>query len=936
MNSVKEQVKGPPLRWGAIRHAPLVGGRLWLVRLVWGALIGTTLLTFALAVPLRLSSLMGGATQYLSALENLGLSPRFFAFYLILPEIGTMLAFTALGLALAAWRSDDWVVMMMSLTLVTLGAVFPPTLYSLTVSPLGWRLFMVVEALGYGLSVLFFYIFPNGQFVPRWLRWPALLWALWWIVLLFLPTPTLSNAWLAIRLVVYLGGYLPGIVCQFYRYLRTPDPELRRQTRWVVLGAAGAVCAVLFALVVDAFLSSWLTGLPALLYSLIGLPLLFYAPAILVLLAIGISLFRYRLWNLDLLLNRSLVYGTLTALLGGLYFLLAFLLTLIVRALFNQGNSTVVVFVATLTIALAFNPLRRRTQWLIDRALYRTKLDYQQLVPVLSAQIATTIVLERLAALLTEELPARLQISGATLAVLDTEGRVFNLVGDGQERPWLTVDHPLVHYFAEHPQPLTPTGAPAALRDFLKEQGMALCIPLQVGETLVGLYNLEPKLSGIVYSTEEVALLMLLGQQAAVSVENARLYGQVEAYNRTLAEQVQARTRELEQANQTLREQHAQLDIILRHMADGLVVTGPGGQIALVNPAFATMVGRTPEALIGRPLAQVWPETGLVQAVTDAQGCTEVVMVDSRRGEQIYRAAACALGDATATRGVVTVLRDVTAEVQEAQLKDDFVSMVSHELRTPMTSVLGFGKLIQKQFVQQIQPRIAPDDVRGQQAVTRILENLDIIVSEGERLTRLINDVLDIAKMESGRTQWEMSLVALSDVIQSSTSAVQSLVSGKPLQIQAELAEELPPVYGDRDRLVQVVTNLLSNAVKFTDQGQIKVQARVLPPGQAIEPLGIRQPVDVGLPAMQPMVAVCVADTGTGIAESDLPQLFQKFRQVGDRESGTRRSGSGLGLSICKEIVEHHGGRIWVESQLGSGSRFIFTLPVSSDRPLSD
>ena len=152
MNSVKEQVKGPPLRWGAIRHAPLMGGRLWLVRLVWGALIGTTLLTFALAVPLRLSSLMGGATQYLSALENLGLSPRFFAFYLILPEIGTMLAFTALGLALAAWRSDDWVVMMMSLTLVTLGAVFPPTLYSLTVSPLGWRLFVVVEALGYGLS----------------------------------------------------------------------------------------------------------------------------------------------------------------------------------------------------------------------------------------------------------------------------------------------------------------------------------------------------------------------------------------------------------------------------------------------------------------------------------------------------------------------------------------------------------------------------------------------------------------------------------------------------------------------------------------------------------------------------------------------------------------------------------------------------------------
>ncbi len=147
-----------------------------------------------------------------------------------------------------------------------------------------------------------------------------------------------------------------------------------------------------------------------------------------------------------------------------------------------------------------------------------------------------------------------------------------------------------------------------------------------------------------------------------------------------------------------------------------------------------------------------------------------------------------------------------------------------------------------------------------------------------------------------------------------------------------ELDEALPTLHGDQDRLTQVITNLLSNAIKFTDQGRILVRAWTLAPGDDVPPFGARSPdAELGLPAAEPLVAVSVRDTGTGIALSDLPQVFERFRQVGERSDGTRRPGTGLGLPICKEIVAHHGGCLWVESRLGEGSRFVFTLPLKPD-----
>jgi signal transduction histidine kinase/DNA-binding response OmpR family regulator len=243
------------------------------------------------------------------------------------------------------------------------------------------------------------------------------------------------------------------------------------------------------------------------------------------------------------------------------------------------------------------------------------------------------------------------------------------------------------------------------------------------------------------------------------------------------------------------------------------------------------------------------------------------------------------------------------------QLKTNFLSTVSHELRTPLTSVLGFARIIQKKFESALLPALTgTGDKKVDRAVKQVMENTQIIVEEGERLTTLINDVLDLAKMEAGRTDWNLMPLRIEEVLERAMAATASLFAHKPVEPRRDFAADLPLVEGDRDRLIQVAINLISNAVKFTDEGSVTCKAERR--GQEI--------------------VVSVIDTGCGIKPEDQPLVFEKFKQVGDTLTD-KPKGTGLGLPICKEIVEHHGGRVWVESELGQGSAFRFSLPLPPD-----
>lgn len=417
-----------------------------------------------------------------------------------------------------------------------------------------------------------------------------------------------------------------------------------------------------------------------------------------------------------------------------------------------------------------------------------------------------------------------------------------------------------------------------------------------------------------------------------MSAELARLYEELQRYNRELEDRVALRTAELSA-------ERNRLSTILRNIADGLLVTDRQHQVILANPALGEILMRDAEGLQGQPLREILPHSDLLAAVEEALRTPSGIVSTTitwpppgvtRQPPRIYKATACALNvpEAQAVIGVVTILRDITHEVEVDRMKTDFISMVSHELRTPLTSVLGFAKLIQKTLLKQILPALDAGDSALQRGVQRVMENLHIIIAEGERLTRLINDVLDIAKMEAGKVEWHITKVSVSDIVQSAALATSALALDKRLPVVLDIAPDVPTIEGDYDRLVQVITNLFSNAIKFTDAGQITARVRSL---RVAEDHTLRPPLKARIPLINlqpgPWVLIEIEDTGPGIAEENLEKVFEKFKQVGEVMTNRPR-GTGLGLTISKEIVEHHGGLIWAESTLGQGSTFRILLPA--------
>jgi signal transduction histidine kinase len=239
-------------------------------------------------------------------------------------------------------------------------------------------------------------------------------------------------------------------------------------------------------------------------------------------------------------------------------------------------------------------------------------------------------------------------------------------------------------------------------------------------------------------------------------------------------------------------------------------------------------------------------------------------------------------------------LKAANARLQELdRMKDDFVSTVTHELRTPLTSIRALSEILHDH------PDIAPDERH---------RFLGLIISESERLTRLINQVLDLAKLESGHAVWKAAELDLAAIVEDAVGATSQLFKNHEVELRSRADPDVPPVLADRDRVMQVMLNLLSNAVKFCPPRGGRVEVRVLR-----EADGVR---------------VDVQDNGVGIDPGHQSVIFEKFRQVGDTLT-EKPAGTGLGLAICRQIIDHFGGHLWVESGPGSGSVFSFFLPAA-------
>jgi Na+/proline symporter/nitrogen-specific signal transduction histidine kinase len=245
-------------------------------------------------------------------------------------------------------------------------------------------------------------------------------------------------------------------------------------------------------------------------------------------------------------------------------------------------------------------------------------------------------------------------------------------------------------------------------------------------------------------------------------------------------------------------------------------------------------------------------------------------------------------------------LRAANIRLQEIdRLKDEFITTVTHELRTPLTSIRSFSEILH-------------DNPELDAAQRR--EFLAIIIKESERLTRLINQVLDLARIEAGRFDWQIGRVNVRELLGEALAATRQIFKDRNVALASKLPPELPEVLADRDQLMQVMINLLSNAVKFS------------PPGSGT--------VTIAANTGTEGVEIRVSDNGPGIAAEHQQLIFEKFRQVGETLS-SKPQGSGLGLAICRRIIEHFGGRIWVESAPGSGATFAVLIPYAAEQPLA-
>jgi PAS domain S-box-containing protein len=368
-----------------------------------------------------------------------------------------------------------------------------------------------------------------------------------------------------------------------------------------------------------------------------------------------------------------------------------------------------------------------------------------------------------------------------------------------------------------------------------------------------------------------------------------------------------------------LQESERKYKLLVENQTDLLVEVGSRGELLFVNPAYCKLVGLSKEQLLGTPLVTLFHEEDAQYTALQAgpaSNTSQTTYSENRLLTQkgwrwIAWTGNAVLDNHNQVVAFTCLGRDITEsklakeELEKAnqqlieldKLKDNFLSTVSHELRTPLTSIKSFAEIL-----------LNYDEDRATQK-----EFLGIINDESDRLTRLINDFLDLSKIQAGRMQWQTVELSLTDAINSVAATSRPVIEKARLAFSMQIEPDLPPVLCDKDRLIQVITNLLGNAIKFTpENGKISLQARLekSPAGEKPD-----------------LITVSIKDSGIGIAPENHQRIFEKFGQVGDVLKD-RPKGTGLGLPICKKIIENYGGKIRVESALGQGTTFIFSLPA--------
>ena len=349
----------------------------------------------------------------------------------------------------------------------------------------------------------------------------------------------------------------------------------------------------------------------------------------------------------------------------------------------------------------------------------------------------------------------------------------------------------------------------------------------------------------------------------------------------------------LDRTIRTLTEERNLSAAILGSMVEGVAVVNAGERLVFANPGFAAILGLDVPPVAGSSLLEVVRQTELIGAVRRVLAGESRVEAEIVTGtlRQHYFAATVASVRAGENSGAVIVLHDITDLRKLERVRRDFVANVSHEFRTPLTAIQGFAETL-------IGGAIDDPQNRGR--------FLAIILEHSRRLARLTEDLLRLSQMDAEQLELEIRAVSVPQFIESCYETSQRRAADKGLTLSLNVPTQLPDVAADNRRLQEVLQNLLDNAIQYT-----------LPGGKIV----------LSAEARGDEVIFTVSDTGIGIPQADQPRIFERFYRV-DVARSREAGGTGLGLSISKHLIEAHGGRIWVESEVGVGSKFHFAVPV--------
>jgi two-component system, OmpR family, phosphate regulon sensor histidine kinase PhoR len=468
--------------------------------------------------------------------------------------------------------------------------------------------------------------------------------------------------------------------------------------------------------------------------------------------------------------------------------------------------------------------------------------------------------------------------------------------GEGQSaRHSVTIDRDLLYYAVKQN---VGAPSPAVLR---------FAIPLATVHELFGSFRRSLWLASLIILLLAGAASLLLSLGLSERIERLEEFsrrvaegdfrplpgdGSGDALEKLGASLNQTATR-LDRTIRTLTEERNLSSAILGSMVEGVAVVNGAERLVFANQGFANILDLDIPPKSGSALVEVVRQTEMIEAVRKVLAGEPRVEAEIVTGtlRQHFFAATVASVRAGETSGAVVVLHDITELRKLERVRRDFVANVSHEFRTPLTAIQGFAETLLAG---------AMDDPQNRERF------LEIIVEHSRRLARLTEDLLKLSKMDADRLELEIRRVSVSQLIESCIETARHRATEKEIAISVQPSNGVPDIAGDRRRLAEVLQNLIDNALQYTlSRGEIFVSAQ----------------------ARDGEVVFTVADTGIGIPKADQSRIFERFYRV-DAARSRELGGTGLGLSIAKHIVEVHGGRIWVESEVGRGSRFHFTVPI--------